>query len=107
MGRAGRLGAPGLTASLSPGPSEAVIYSSADHNTPDGTLQETAGADVYFRNVAPGEHVVTLQRAGGAALDCRGDPAGVGWTGDEPNTFRIFVDESYLVFGAEVICEMP
>jgi hypothetical protein len=97
-------GLPGITLSLTPGPSGDPIYFNGS-NTPDVSLKATAGADSVFNNVVPGQHVVALHAPDGSVLTCAPDVGGLGWlTG--PSQVRIVAEEGFSMFGAELNCSI-
>jgi len=97
---------PGVTAELMSSELVSARYSDALRDLPNEALSATEGATVFFFGVEPGEHVVRLKAADGRLLHCEIAPTGVGWVGEEPNTLRVFVEASYSVFAAEVVCKM-
>jgi hypothetical protein len=98
-------GLPGVTAELSPGPSRGPTYSN-DNALPDPSVTATVTPDIFFENVAPGEHFVTLHGPPGKALHCAPEPGGFGWPTAQPNVFRVYVEETYTVFGAALTCSL-
>jgi hypothetical protein len=99
-------GVPGLTLSLSPGPSNSPIYfTNINQPDPSRSLKSTQGADVVFTNVAAAEHRISFEAPSGQTLACSPDVGGLGWMG-AANQVRIVAEEGFTMFGAEVNCSI-
>lgn len=97
-------GLPGVVARLDPGPSGPAVYTD-DSDVPDPTLRATRGPHVVFPNVAAGVHTVHLSAVDGARLRCHVEPGGLGWPTGAPDAFDVFVEESFMILGAELVCQ--
>lgn len=97
------VGLTGITVELSPGPAEGPLYARAS-GLPDRSQTASVSQDTFFVNVAAGAHVVTLKPPDGSALAC--EIAAAGWHTEQPNSYRVYIEPSYSVYGVELLCSL-